>query len=97
MDLKAKYGAIKRAIRFDDVNRSLYMDVKLEDTDWHRISADEIRTLQGNKKRMPPPRRGNEREKEEKRKILLQEKPTTPHVVTDDEEFCDTNSNFTSN
>ena len=43
--LRAKYGDVRRAVRFDDINKSLYMDVKLESTDWHRISAEEMRSI----------------------------------------------------
>ena len=49
--LRAQFGPIKRAIRFDDVDHSLYMDVKLENTDWHRISAQEMRDIEDRKKK----------------------------------------------
>lgn len=48
--LQAKYGVVKRAIRFDDVDRSLYMDVKLENIAWHRITADEMRSIETRKR-----------------------------------------------
>ena len=51
--LKAEFGAVKRAIRFDDINSSLYMDVKLEDTEWHRITDEEMRKIQEKKQGSP--------------------------------------------
>ena len=42
--LRSKYGAVKRSIRFDDENRSLFMDVKLENTQWHRLSALDMKS-----------------------------------------------------
>ena len=43
--LKEKYDVVKRAIRFDDTNHCLYMDVKLPHTNWQRITAEEIEEL----------------------------------------------------
>ena len=40
--LRNKYGSVKRAVRFDDENMSLTMDVKLENTQWHRLSAQDV-------------------------------------------------------
>ena len=37
--LRAKYTSVKRSIRFDDVEMSLFMDVKLRSTQWHRITG----------------------------------------------------------
>ena len=88
--LKAEYGSLKRAIRFDDAEQSLFMDVKLEDTDWHRISADDMRGIEERKKAS---RQSNNEglsaaARAEKRKILLQTESKTsgdPHVVSDEE------------
>ena len=44
--LRCKYGQVKRAIRFEDSEKTLCMDVKLERTGWHRISHNELRTAQ---------------------------------------------------
>ena len=48
--LRAKFGVVKRSIRFDDVTRSLLMDVKLEHTQWHRITAKDMRELYDKKR-----------------------------------------------
>ena len=41
--LRERYGSVKRAVRFDDAERSLLMDVKLEDAAWQRITAAELK------------------------------------------------------
>ena len=46
--LRAKYGQVKRSIRYDNVEMSLSMDVKLVSTQWHRISAEEVRAATNN-------------------------------------------------
>ena len=51
--LKARHGSLRRSIKFDDVTRSLSMDVKLDDTQWHRISAEEMFRVERNKKNTP--------------------------------------------
>ena len=48
--LRAKHGTVKRSIRFDDENMSLHMDVKLESTQWHRITGDQMRHLSAKKR-----------------------------------------------
>ena len=40
--LRSKHGTVKRAVRFDDENMSLSMDVKLDNTQWHRITAQDV-------------------------------------------------------
>ena len=71
-NLKQRYGSIKRAIRFDDVERSLYMDVKLQDTEWHRISADEVRRIRPKAMTSATPSNSSAERGAEKKKILLQ-------------------------
>ena len=43
--LRNKYGQVKRSVRFDDANMSLLMDVKLEDTQWHRLTASDVASV----------------------------------------------------
>ena len=50
-DLREKYGSVRRAVRLDDVSRGLTMDVKLQDTNWHTITAEEIREVWNAKKK----------------------------------------------
>ena len=88
--LRAKYGRIKRAIRFDDVNKSLYMDVKLETTQWHRISAEEISKIRPDANNLNQDNTGLASNVSEKKKILLEE-DTQPYTVTDGEESSDSN------
>ena len=91
INLKNKYGSVKRAIKFDDLENSLYMDVKLEDSDWHRITAQEIREV---KPVAPPPPQGTSRSTAaEKKRILLINKDQPPiyRVASEDEEFYDSN------
>ena len=91
INLKGKYGPIKRAIRFDDLDGSLYMDVKLQDSDWHRITAAEIR-------RIRPSTAGTNTTKStaDKKRVLLQETSPTYHVASDDEEFYDSSQQNTN-
>lgn len=48
--LREIHGNVKRAVRFDDVNQSLIMDIKLDDTAWHRITAEEMANVTRQKK-----------------------------------------------
>ena len=38
----SRYGTVKRAVRFDDENMSLSMNVKLDSTQWHRLTAQDV-------------------------------------------------------
>ena len=91
--LRAQYGVVKRAIRFDDINGSLYMDVKLEDTDWHRITADEVRLVERNKKKKKKNLQGRTHlsasAAAQKKKILLLEDAKYPEVESDNEPYED--------
>lgn len=98
--LRAQYGSVKRAIRFDDSDHSLYMDVKLDDTKWHRISAGEMREIgEKNKARRIPTTSGISPAASTalRRKILLQDQsdPTNdyPHVESEDESESGTTTN----
>ena len=95
-DLKTRYGSLKRAIRFDDVEQSLYMDVKLEDTDWHRITAKEMYKIHKLKKKAPATNRGSSKASDdERRKICLipDGQGAVPIVETDEEDFADASDN----
>ena len=85
VNLKAKYGPIKRAIRFDDLCCSLYMDVKLVDSDWHRITAKEMKKIKPSNSTAPAP---TANAAADKRRILLQDQNDQPtyHVASDDED-----------
>ena len=88
--LRSKFGQVKRAIRFDDVEQSLYMDVKLDSTDWHRISASDIRKVHAAAKCNPRPPRASAKDESERNKILLfEERPECYQVVSDEDEFSD--------
>ena len=69
--LRAKYGQVKRSIRFDDAGMSLVMDVKLENTQWHRINADEVRAAEKRSEQNGPAATNDPSQAKEKRKILL--------------------------
>lgn len=43
--LRSRYGVVKRSIRFDDERMSLSMDVKLENTQWHRLTATDMDSI----------------------------------------------------
>lgn len=90
--LWSRFGVVKRAIRFDDVDRSLYMDVKLEDTAWHKVSAAEMRSIaskkgpQGNDSNMNATTSSTSRQ--EKKRILFMEdadQEDLPQVESDQE------------
>lgn len=86
--LREQYGGVKRAIRFDDIEGSLYMDVKLEETGWHRISAAEMREIESLRKMSTKPN-ASAGSAEEKSKILLYKKasqPSYPRVESDEED-----------
>ena len=85
--LRAEFGVVKRAIRFEDSDMSLYMDVKLTDTDWHRISANDVRMATAVKKKAVPSLSANGVESAlEKKKILFMNEGTTyPEVESDAE------------
>ena len=40
--LRERHSVVKRSIKHADINDSKCMDVKLESTGWHRITAREI-------------------------------------------------------
>lgn len=86
--LRAEYGTVKRAIRFDDMNASLYMDVKLEDTEWHRITDEEMRTIQEKNRTAPPPQKKqpSKTSVEEKNRILMQSQRAYPQVESECDE-----------
>ena len=82
--LRAQYGTVKRAVRFDDVEKSLYMDIKLQDTDWHRVSASEIREAETQrKKRAKQTSKSGAAAADEKRKILMMSTEQPPEVESD--------------
>ena len=86
-NLKERYGPIKRAIRFDDLDKSLYMDVKLQNTDWHRISATDMKRLQLGRKHTKQALTQPSSDADDMKKILLQEGTEEhPHVVNDDDD-----------
>ena len=96
-ELRAKFGTVKRAIRFDDVALSLYMDVKLDDTEWHRISAVEMATIHAKKKQLCQNGPSTSKAAAERKKIFMQEtQPDYPRVETDEEEFSDCNGQESS-
>ena len=70
--LRDRYGTVKRAIRFDDTEMSLYMDVKLGHTGWHRISGAEMRGMAAAGKAAKTSRTNDPKMAKEKREILLQ-------------------------
>ena len=94
-DLKAQYGSVKRAIRFDDVEQSLYMDVKLDSTDWHRITAKDMSRIHKMKKKTPSNSSTGSRTEEERRKIFMlpDGQGDIPLVETDEEDFADASDN----
>ena len=49
-DLRERYGGVRRSIKFDDSARSLAMDVKLQDTDWHKKTAEDMYKIDKKKK-----------------------------------------------
>ena len=91
---ESHFGQIKRAVRFDDIEQSMYMDVKLEDTNWHRITAADIREVKARKKKSAPSTAalaaGNSSAEAERKKILLfpgtQSTICIPVVDSEDEE-----------
>ena len=70
-DLRAKHGVVKRAIRFDDTNMSLYMDVRLEDTQWHRITEEDMAAITERRRRGDHGQRNGANCGQERKKILL--------------------------
>lgn len=87
-DLRARYGQVKRAVRFDDVLKSLYMDVKLDDTDWHRISVHDMEAIQAGKKSV----KGDTSVasyKEKKKVLMLDGNEKFPEVPSEEEESSD--------
>lgn len=85
--LRVEHGTVKRAIRFDDVEHSLYMDVKLQDTDWHRVSADELREADKLRKKQSMKVAGKQgaAAANEKRRILMID-PEQVHPEVESEE-----------
>ena len=93
-NLRTKFGPFKRAVRFDDVDRSLYMDVKLDSTDWHRLTAKDIRKVHATAKGSTGSQPASAKGVAEKKKILLQEdRPDCYQVVSDEDEFSDAEEN----
>lgn len=90
--LRTKYGSLKRAICFDDVDLSLYMDVKLEQTDWVRISTEEMRDInQRSKNTTSNALPATAASAADKRKVLMLREELTdvsrnyPHIESDNE------------
>ena len=84
--LREKYGGIRRAIRFDDVNRSLYMDVKLNHTDWHRITERDIRDVFKNaKSSLPNTGSTSDLKKSREKDQILLKKDSIPVVESDED------------
>lgn len=74
--LCAKYGTVKRSIRFDDMAKSLLMDVKLEHTRWPRITAVELCKRKANRNDLNQLPSGAATEQDpEKRDVLLIDEP----------------------
>ena len=76
--LRCKFGQVKRAIRFEDSERTLCMDVKLERTGWHRISHEELRKAQKKAKIVLQKDQlglDNRTTSEEKKLVLLENEP----------------------
>ena len=93
-NLKNKFGSLKRAIRFDNAEQSLYMDVKLDNTDWHRVSAEDMKKVQSMAKRNTDGQSSSSRVQAEKKRILLQEdQPECVQVESDEDDFSDAEDN----
>lgn len=79
-DLRAAHGAVKRSIRFDDENESLHMDVKLESTQWHRISQEDMAEISARKKNEKMKQNSSSGcNKERQRILMLPEKETSSY------------------
>ena len=94
--LRERYGAVKRAVRFDDVDRTMYMDVKLGDTDWHRVTAAEVREADVRRKGLAAAtsKPSSGASAAEKKKILFlddEQEQSYPQVESDYEE-CQSNN-----
>ena len=90
--LRQEYGQVKRAVRFDDVERSLYMDVKLESTEWHRISGEDMREIEKTRKRTAKNRPSVGATAEQRSKILLYQSTESseqelPRVESEEEDI----------
>ena len=70
--LRNRYGTVKRSVRFDDENMSLLRDVKLDDTQWHRLTAQDVVSSNQDGQLGASVQRTNQQMKERKR-VLLQE------------------------
>ena len=83
--LKAKFGTVKRSI-----SSSLVMDVKLDNTEWHRISADEIVEISKRRRAVGLSRTttGSGLQEAERRVVLMidDEQAAAPIVVVSDDE-----------
>ena len=85
--LKDQFGPIKRSIRFEDTDQSLYMDVKLDTTDWIRITADEMRDLAARKKKAAQQSisSGSQPETADKRRVLFLDPASQQYPCVDSE------------
>ena len=84
--LRTQYGVVKRAIRFDDIGGSLFMYIKLEDTEWHRVTAEEVNiACKKRNKKKEQQRNTHEEAAAQKKKILLDEGGSIPCVESDGE------------
>ena len=90
--LRQTFGSVKRSIRLDDVSKSLIMDVKLENTAWHRLTAEDMSRLAKNKQfGRQDSTRGSALAKMERQLILLAHgpKPQTGGNVNSESEAED--------
>lgn len=89
-NLKTRYSQIRRAVRFDDVERSLYMDIKIEEDEWQRITAADIREIDSRAKIARSKAQQDKRStaKSRRRALLLDEETEQdyPRVESDDDE-----------
>ena len=69
--LREQHGNVKRAIRFDDETRSLRMDVKLENTQWHRLTQDDMTEIATRRKKDRSDKRNGQSCNMERQRILM--------------------------
>ena len=69
--LKAEYGSVKRSVRFNDETESLCMDVRLENTQWHRITGEDMAGILSRKKAEKTKQQSSQGCNKERQKILM--------------------------
>ena len=90
-NLRSVHGQIKRSIRFDDTNHSLCMDVKLDNTGWHRLNKEQMAQISKARSLVPShfSQANSGKREAEMRMIMLIDAPSSndaPGVESEDDD-----------